>query len=384
MFTYPITNEVEVARQRFPAIDQVAKIPTSGRSELEIVRLLDNTHYEHLDRLLMLLDDRLSLSGNIGKRILEQTDPIAFDQALSEFFIFNYLHDLPAVEARAFAPKNHSLTHHDIDVAAGILSARLEIYSPIDFFGFQLMKRLVGTLFKYLNVDKGFQIRLRLETSEDFFYVYEIGDESTVRSWLTQMERDVSKWIVNAREGDEKTFDGPNINVWYVAELAHVYEDSESRCISSRTATQSTDSRLFFEVGEPMDTAKSQWGKKLRSKLIKRQCGESNSEYLRMLVVDFSSADTGWPDFICWPKIAQRLSQTLKLIVDEIGPPLPYDALLPAQLSESCCFGKIIIMDGCRSKETNEFVNAASLDRPCRPQKADQTALIKEMFDHLN
>ena len=384
MSTYPITNEVQDARQRFPGIDKVAKIPSSGRSELEIVRVLDNTHYEHLNRLLILLDERLPLSGDIGKRVLQKTEPIAFDQALSEFFILVYLQNGQAVEARAFAPKNHSLKHHDIDVAAGSLSTRLEIYSPVDLFAFQLMERLVIPLFKYLDVEIGYDIRLRLETSKGFYYAYEIRDESTVRKWQTQMERDVSKWIVNAREGDEKTFEGPTENIWYVAELIHVYEDLESRCISSRTATRSTDSRLFFEVGDPKDTATSQWGKKLRGKLKKRQCGEPDREYLRVLVVDFSSADTGRPDFICWPRIAQRLTQTLALIAKDIGPPLPYDAVLPAQLSEKCCFGKIIILDRCRSKEINAFVKATSLDRPCRPQKVDQAALIKEMFDHPN
>ena len=212
MITYPINQHVQDARRRFAEIEKVAKIPSPGRSELEIVRILDNTHYEHLEDLLQFLNEHLRQSGIIGKRVLQQTDPIAFEQALSELFILIYLQNRQMVEARACVPKTHSRKNHDIDAAAGHLRAKLEVYCPVDLYGFQLMERLVSTLFKYLEVDMGYDVRLRLETSKDWYYAYEIGDERTVRKWHTQMEREVSKWFVNAREGDKKTFEGPTEN----------------------------------------------------------------------------------------------------------------------------------------------------------------------------
>jgi hypothetical protein len=72
-------------------------------------------------------------------------------------------------------------------------------------------------------------------------------------------------------------------------------------------ATQSTDTRLFFEVGTPEDTAKSQWGKKLKDKKLKRQqCGELAEGVLRMLLVNFAMADRGWPHFISGEKFGAR------------------------------------------------------------------------------
>lgn len=54
---YPITSEVRNALQRFPRIAERIgkKFPSSGRSELEMVRLLGNTHYEHIESLLASL-----------------------------------------------------------------------------------------------------------------------------------------------------------------------------------------------------------------------------------------------------------------------------------------------------------------------------------------
>ena len=56
MLSYPITQDVHDARRRFPEIDRAVNIPYSDRSELEIVRVLGNTHYEHLEQLLILLN----------------------------------------------------------------------------------------------------------------------------------------------------------------------------------------------------------------------------------------------------------------------------------------------------------------------------------------
>ncbi len=83
MLSYPITQDVHDAIQRFPEIGRVINIPCSGRSELEIVRVLGNTHYEHLEKLLILLNKHLPSSDTIGKRVVQQTDPIQFEQALS-------------------------------------------------------------------------------------------------------------------------------------------------------------------------------------------------------------------------------------------------------------------------------------------------------------
>ena len=62
---YPITSEVRNALQRFPRIAEEirSKLLGSGRSELEIVRLLGNTHYKHIEALLAFVDNNLPASA---------------------------------------------------------------------------------------------------------------------------------------------------------------------------------------------------------------------------------------------------------------------------------------------------------------------------------
>ncbi|MYD59631.1 MAG: hypothetical protein F4W91_01185, partial [Gemmatimonadetes bacterium] len=309
MLRYPINEDVYDAMQRFPIVASTAKIPYSGQSELEIVRVLGNTHYEHLEQLLILLNKHLPSSGTIGKRVVQQTHPIQFEQALREFFLLVHLQNVPEVQADAVSGRS---THYDIDLTIGELRACIEVYNPIDLFGFQLLERLIPSIFKYLEVNMGFKIDLRIETSKDmdWFYAYEVGDEKTVRPWLADLQSKAAKWVTNAQAGHQRRFAGPNERVWLSATLQEIYHNVEERDIRFSLPTRSTDSKSFFTIGEPEDTAESEWGRKLLDKLEKRQCGEPDLDYLRVLVVDFSLADTGFPDFICQPKIAKRLSQT--------------------------------------------------------------------------
>ena len=384
MLSYPITQNVQDAIQRFPEISRAINIPCSGRSELEIVRVLGNTRYDHLKQLLILLNKHLPSSGTVGKRVVQQTDPIQFEQALREFFLLVHLQNVPEAQARAVSARSQS-KRYDIDLTASGLSACIELYSPIDFFGFQLVKRLISSIFKYLDIDKGFKIDLRLRTSKDmdWFYAYEIGYERAVRQWLARLQSEAEKWVKNAQVEHQQQFAGPTQRVWLSATLQKVYDDAENRDIYFSLPTQSTDSKLFFQTGTPKDTAESEWGQKLLNKLEKRQCGEPDLDYLRVLVVDFSLADTGFPDFICQPKIAKRLSQTVELLVNKVGPPLPYDAVLPARLSGKCCFGKVIALDYRRTEEIEQLVQATLLDRPCVSDR-DQTPNIQEVMKVFN
>ncbi len=384
MISYPITHEVHDAKHRFSEIRDRVCIPSSGRSKLEIVRVLGNTPYEHLDQLLILLNKHLPRSGDIGKRVLQQTDPLQFKQALREFFLFVHLQNVPEAQAWAASARSASKCY-DIDLTIGELSACIEVYCPVDFFGFQLMKQLIPSIFRYLNINMGFEIDLRLETLKDmdWFYPYEVGYERTVRPWLVCLQSKAEEWVRTANAGDQWQFPGPTERVRFSAKLQEVYDDPQDRCIRFLPSTRSTDSKLFFEVGSPKDTAKSEWGRKLLEKLKKRQCGDPDLNCLRILALDFSLADTGWLDFICQPKIAKRLSQTVELLVSEIGPPLPYDAVLPARLSGKCCFGKVIGLDRRRTEEIEEIVTAALLDRPCVFPHIDQTQHIHAMLGEV-
>ncbi|MDE0284326.1 MAG: hypothetical protein OXN26_07260 [Gammaproteobacteria bacterium] len=384
MPSYPITNEVRQAMQRFRAVTKASEIPASGRSELEIVRLLGNTHFLHIERLLVFLDSRFPSSGAIGERLVQQTDSFQFGNALAEFFLLAHLQDCPGAQASPASAPLHLGRYHDINLVTGRLTSRIEVYCPVDFFGVQLVKRLVPPIFKYLDVDIGFEVDVSLKSSiEDGSYVYAIPDEEIVRTWLQRLDQEAKRWLRSSRRANYRQFEGPTEELSLAVTLQEVYERAEDRCIHFSGPTESTDSRLFFETGQPEDTAASQWGRKLLGKLKRRQCGQPSPDYLRMFVVDFSRADTGWPDFICWPSITKRLSKTIKLLAEKAGKPLAYDAVLPVRLSdvgEECYFGEVILLDHRRAEEVERLVQAASFNRPCIDALIDQEGHIDSLM----
>ena len=378
--SYPITNEVRQAMQRFRAVVEASEIPATGRSELEIVRLLGNTHFPHIERLLVFLNSRFPSSGAIGERLVQQTESFQFGNALAEFFLLAHLQDCPGAQASPASARLQSERHHDINLITDQLTSRIEVYCPVDFFGAQVVKRLVSPIFKYLDVDMGFEVDISLKSSiEDGSYVYAIPDGEIVRTWLLRLDQEAKRWLRCSRRASCRQFEGPTEGLWLVVTLQEAYDRAEDRCIHFSGPTESTDSRLFFEIGRPEDTAASQWGRKLLAKLKRRQCGQTSPDYLRIFVVDFSRADTGWPDFICWPSIAKRLSKTMKLLAEKAGNPLAYDAVLPARLSdvsEERCFGEVILLDHRRAEEVERLVQAASLDQPCIDALIDQEGYI--------
>ena len=386
MLSYPINDNMRETLKRFPNIARLVldKMPRSGRSKLEIVRLLGNTHYENIEQVLTLLNKWLPSSGSIGDRILHQTDQFEFEQALAEFFLLVHFRNVQGVEARPTVQEQLDLKNYDIDLFTDESRVRVEVYSPVDFFGAQLLERMLSSLFKYLDVEKGFDINLRIETSvKDGSYAYETGKQEIVREWLKRLKSEAEEWVMNADPGHQERFNGPTDQIWLDAELKDVCNNPEPRQVRVFSPSQSTDSRLFFEVGSPEDTAKSQWGRRLRNKLKKRQCGEPDPSYLRLLIVNFSLADTSFPDFICWPRIAKRLRETLILLSDKARPPLPYDCVLPARLDTKCCFGRVIALDSGNTEKIKRFVEATSLDHPCVNPNVDQEPFINDLLDFI-
>ena len=394
---YPITNEVQNVLERFPCIAKGirGKLPASGRSKLEIVRLLGNTHYEHIEALLAFINDRLPASGSIGQRVLEQTDLLPFHQALSEFDLLAHLQEtLGTANVKAVSPRSKT-KRYDIDLTAATSQVRVEVYCPADFFGYQLVQRHLPMMFKYLEVDMGFEVTLRLDHKHENynlrnpFFADDIGNAKSVRQWLDNLTTEAKQWILEAKTGNEHQFPGPIESLLLSVTLEHRDENPDWRLISFLPPGQSSDTRLFFERGTPKSTAQSQWGRKILDKLQKRQCGDSSSDYLRLLVVDFSLADTGWPEFICWPKTATRLVETLNLLIEKMGGPLPYDAVLPAQLGLECGFGKVVPLDNQRTEEIETAVRAAALDIPCKPhdtgdQQKKMAELLRYAKSHQN
>lgn len=367
--SYPITQAVRDAQDRFPRIALGIALPKQGRSPLEIVRLLGNTHFEHVRRLLEFLEQVLPASGPLGARLLQQTDPFQFSQCLAEMFLFSHLRQRLGEKVSPVA-ESSGVAKPDLEIVWQGFSVKIEVYSPVDLMGWQLIEKNLTTLFKYLHVDRGFSLRVYLdpldESAKGVWYPYSIPKESDAAGWLQDISAKANGWLSTDRlsPGDQLVLQGPGRQTSIRVELEAISHDPSDRRLYFLEATHSTDTRLFFECGTPEDTAKSQWGRKIEDKLMRRQAGPPGPAVIRILVVDFSHADTGWPEFICWPNIARRLSETVHLLVADIPGPLPYDAVLPAHLSQDCFFGSPIWIDVSKKAPGETFVGQAELDRP--------------------
>jgi hypothetical protein len=381
--SYPITQEVQSARRRFEVIDRLASIPKTGRSELEIVRLLDNAHNKDVEQLLELINVNLPRCGPIGTRLLGQTDPFQLGSCFAEMFLFLYLRDALGDSVRP-ATMGPSQKGPDIEVSWEELSVKLEVYSPIDLMGFQMLRTLLLSLFKYLDVDKGFQLDIDITPTCDFprrmFYPHAIPDESQLVLWLKDVADKAHDWLnqTNLLDGSRFTVEGPGPDLLMDAKLTKLWDDPAIREINCNPGGHSTDSRLLFEC-EPDAIARSSWGRKIKQKLWKKQAGPSGVHDLNILVIDFQRADTSSPTFICWPKIAVKLSETVSAIIKSISSSPSYDILLPARLNLKCCFGSPIWIDQLKTKRAEVFIQKALLNRPCIEAIQDQTELLDRM-----
>lgn len=118
MSSYPATKIILDGLNQFPYLSKMIVQPDGNRSEKEIFRLLGNTHYGHINQLLQYLDQHISSTGEIGKRLLEQTDYFQFSQVLAEFFLFVHLQSCPEIHTKAAKPNQPSDKCHDIDLHA--------------------------------------------------------------------------------------------------------------------------------------------------------------------------------------------------------------------------------------------------------------------------
>jgi hypothetical protein len=382
LISYPITQQVREARLRFRRINDAVAIPTAGRSELEIVRLLGNVHYAHIEQLLELIDKTLAVSGCIGKSLLEQTNPFQFGSRLAELFLFCHLREYlgDKVHPSITGPSEKG---PDIEIPWNDLLVRIEIYSPIDLMGFQSLEKHFTPLCKYLPVSKGFALEIGVDpidqSERGVWYPYSIPTEQDVISWLRDTGAGMHKWLSSSIPSDHYSFKGPGENIVIDVTLKDVVNDPTDRRIGFTPRTRSTDSRLLFECGNAESTANSGWGQKLKEKLARRQGGPPASDVLRILCVDFARGDTGFPDFICWPKIAERISETVTLLVARISGATPYDILVPARLDLNCCFGSPIWIEPTNKPRAGEFIPTAGLDRPCVYEAPDQRSLMEEL-----
>ena len=252
--------------------------------------------------------------------------------------------------------------------------ARIEIYCPVDYYGFQFVKMYSEPAFLYSNCSRGFDVFVELVTSNKCgFHALEITNtDRCLTSWLENLEREVNDWLANAKKGSVREFEGIDDAFQLRATLKCVCPNPDIRFVEFTEPSRSNDTRLFFE--EPMtveDTVQSQIGKKIGSKLEKHQCGEWSPDYIRILVIDLSLMDACFSDWFCWPSIAKRMDETVRRLAGQAEPPPLFDVVIPARLGFNCCFGEVVVLDQEREAQIRAVIGRAGLDRKCEPTKVE-------------
>jgi hypothetical protein len=380
---YPVQPDALPTLEQYPRLKAQTGMPQGERTELEVFRILNDAHVEYGKQLLDFLEQTIEQAPEIGTRLLKEKDPFQFSQTLAEYFLFAQLKNKfgAAVSIPTARP---SEKRPDLAVSWQGLSVRFEVYSPVDFMGLQLFETYLPMVLRNLDVPCGYRLDVDItipRSQDSLFYAYDMPDEGAVRKWFVQFAEKMCTRLAACQVRKRFRFKGPGLTIVHVT-LLEKSDDPAKRLVSWAGATKSTDTRLFFEVGDAQSTANSEWGRRIKSKLNDRQCGDADANVLRVLVLNFSHADTGWPDFISSPKIATRIDETVRLLIDPTD--APYDLVLPALLGYDCRVGAPVWLTGDQALKTRgkAFLEAAGLAKPPQFDPGDQQAQIDEMTEH--
>ena len=364
--TYTMTSESAAALARFPEIGKAVPLPPIGRSELEIVRLLLNADAPESARLLTFINTWLPTWG--ATDLVKQRDPFQFRQLLAEFYLFVHLqtHLGAAPRRLTLRPDEQG---PDMETPWRDQLVKFEVYTPLDFVGLAMLQEHLLAIFRYAEVARGFVLDVSVEALDDsvksVWYAYSLPDETSASQWLCTVEKTAHRWLScpDLAPGDEFALDVPGGATRLRVKVRELVDEPAERCVILTFPTRSSDARLFFECGTAEQTATSSWGKKLAAKMKERQAGPPRSGVLRILIVNFAESDTGWPEFISWPQIAERITQTVDILARQIGGTIPYDVVLPAWLGLTSCFGSPVWLDPSKHPLTAAFIKASGLDR---------------------
>lgn len=369
--SYPVDEDVQYALGQFSKLEPYLNA-SRKLSNLEIVRLLGSCHYPAVAELLCFIEKSAAFSNGVVKDLCAQTDLMAFDGRLRELFLHAHIRERVG-EAVSAATAAKSTKLPDL-VVQGDPTFAIEVYSPIDLHGYQLVHEHVWRILKYLEIPLGYQIAVFIGpiSKPNPFYALTFASERIIRPWLSKFAEAASTWLLRSSPPREFRVDGPKGSDWAVSlTLEHLTPNFRDRAISQAGATLSSDARLLFEIGSVGDMAAGWWGRALRQKMALRQAGQPSPATVRALVVDFARLDTGFPDFLCWPQIAERIDLCVRAVADELGCQ-PYDVVVPARLGLSCCFGSATWIADAWRAAGNARLEAIGLARPCERQASQQ------------
>ena len=289
--TYLVTKEIHEALSKYQWLASVYKLGLVGsRDDREMTRLLGNTNYSHITALLEFFENYGPKAGELSTTILETNNQMNLQGTLAELYLFVFLEDRFNGNVKSTSLKSHIRTA-DIEVRLKDVKAIIEVFSPIDFYAFQLFENSIMSILKNLQVHVGYKIHIR-QQARDNFYALDFPNYKMVSKWLKEFEDSIVPWILSAKDGSYLDISGPENILDLHITVEELHADPAKRTIMSSHSTRSTDTSLSFEQFDRATAKDSLWFKKINGKFSKQQAGSPEEGTIRILAINFRYTDT--------------------------------------------------------------------------------------------
>ncbi len=354
------------------------------QDEREITRLLENVHYPHIAKALMIINEYGPISEEIGESLLICNDCFVFERLLAELFLFAHLyaHNGPSVIPIRRIKNTKS---PDFLVKLDELELLIELYSPIDFYGYQLFERLLSTTIKNLDIELGFKLKIEL-TAADTGYAYDFPEFRRIYSWINEFQAKFICFLGNDRNGKQFEFHTPAESVKLNIEVVSVNDDRDVRQLCFSLGTKSTDTIQYFRLENSAQFATTQWGWKINDKLSQRQAGPPSDNNIRILAINLALADTTDLKFLNNPKIQRNYTNHIAYLSSDIQPNPSYDIVILCKTSVRCGFAKPVLLSKGDSSRIQGLLDRIGLTERImtipRASKEETERTMKEMIEY--
>lgn len=293
----------------------------------QILHLLGNEHYEGAKYLLKVIDGQIEKYGdcNFFKILFTEKDYFGFNRNLEEVRLleilsgrFNNIEIGDNISDDSKKP--------DFIVSDGDNKIYFELYTPTDFYSFQFFHEFLRNELRYYPVEYGFDVLLEYDNSgkdflPDFYYLYRFDDiyegEKIIKN---EIQNFLNNAIFKEKPGLNKKYiwnigtEEKPLNIEFT--FRQFAEERAVRRVEWIHGTKSSDTILFFERLEVLRN--SRWYPLFKKKIRKSQCGSSEPNKTRTLLINFSHCDMGWKEDICIPRFHNSFQEIMSEI-NEFG-----------------------------------------------------------------
>lgn len=265
------------------------------------------------------------------------------------------------------------------------LNFLIELYSPIDYYGFQLFINEIPSIIKNIEVNFGFKIEIDL-TPAVVSFAYDFPAFRQIFTWLENFKNEFQRLLKNAKAGQEFRFETPAESLILKVRIIEITSDQDVRIIGLGQGTRSTDTIQYFRIGDPFQFEKTQWGYKIKDKLSQQQAGPPDNKKIRILAINLSLADTSELSFVNDPDIQKNYTNNLIHIAKKFEHNPPYDVIVFCEITFKCGFSKPVILTKHKMEEIQDYFGKIGLNNPIVPiptaTKEETERLIKEMIEY--